>query len=415
MQKVIVTICLLLCLSGAVPAEQVALINGNVLDVVNRQILPNATVLVEGKKISRIVANETLEPAGARVIDLEDRWVAPGYIDSHTHFFHLDGARRALHAGITTARNAQTVGFLDVAMNALFHAGGMVGPEVIPAGSVYVMREFINFGPHNAILADPRLARLHQGIRTHEDMRELVRIGHDRGVHWIKMRTNVSGFGEGARYDKRKQAFSAEDVKVVVEEAAKYDLKVMIHAFGVGAIQAAIDGGAASIEHLAGATVEQFRQMKENGQYALLEFAMRRNVERASEYWHFPTVDYNVFNVTQYDLTLVETFKRAHQAGVSILAGADTGYGHDSWSRVSQTVTAFAENGMTPWEALQTVTLGPAEMLGMAEQTGQLTAGYDADIIVLYSNPVENPVAFQDVVFVMSDGVIAVNQFPFRY
>ena len=372
-------------------------------------------MLVEGKKISRVVANETLAPAGARVIDLEGRWVAPGYIDSHTHFFNLDGAERALRSGITTARNAQTVGFLDVAMNALFHAGGMIGPEVIPAGSVYVMREFINFGPHNAILADPRLARLHKGLHTHEDMRELVRIGRDRGVHWIKMRTNVSGFGEGVYHDKRKQAFSAEDVRVVVEEAAKYDLKVMIHAFGTDAIQAAIDGGAASIEHVTGATVEQFRQMKENGQYATLEFGMRRNVQRASEYWRYPTVDYNVFNLTQYDLTLVETFKRAHQAGVKILAGADTGYARDSWSRVSHTVTAFVENGMTPWEALQTVTLTPAEMLGMADQTGRLTAGYDADIIVLYSNPMENPVAFQDVVFVMSDGVIAVNQFPFRY
>lgn len=415
MQKIIFTTCLVLCLSGTVAAEQVALINGNVLDVVNRQVLPNATVLVEGKKIKRVVANETLEPAGARVIDLEGRWVAPGYIDSHTHFFNLDGAERALRAGVTTARNAQTTGFVDVAMNALFHAGGMVGPEVIPAGSVYVMREFINFGPHNAILADPRLAKLREGLHTHEDMRELVRIGHDRGVHWIKMRTNVSGFGEGAYHDKRKQAFSAEDVRVVVEEAAKYDLKVMIHAFGVDAIQAAIDGGAASIEHVTGATLEQFRQMKENGQYATLEFGMRRNVQRAAEYWRYPTVDYNVFNLTQYDLTLVETFKRAHRAGVKILAGADTGYAYDSWSRLSHTVTAFVENGMTPWEALQTVTLTPAEALGMAEQTGRLTAGYDADIIVLYSNPMEHPAAFQDVVFVMSDGVIAVNQFPFRY
>lgn len=394
--------------------EQIALINGNVLDVVNERIIANATVLVEGKRIKKIVKNQALTPEGAQVIDLEGRWVLPGYIDPHTHFFNLDGAERALRSGVTTARNAQTVGFVDVAMNALFHAGGMIGPEVIPAGSVYVMRDFMSFGPNDTVLADPRLAKLHKGLRTDDDIRELIRIGHERGVHWIKMRTNISGRGLGVISDRRKQAFTADEVRVAVDEAAKYGHKVMVHAFGVEPIQAAIDGGAATIEHVTGATIEQFRQMKKNGQYAILEFGMERNVKPASEYWRFGTHEPNVYLATQYELTLAETFRRARKGGVKILAGADTGYGPDSWSRLFHTITAFAENGMSSWEALKSATLLPAEMLGMAEQTGQLKKGYDADIIVLHGNPIENPKEFQDVVFVMSDGKIAVNHFPFR-
>ena len=68
---------------------------------------------------------------------------------------------------------------------------------------------------------------------------------------------------------------------------------------------------------------------------------------------------------------------------------------------------------MTPFEALQTATTVAADLLRVADRTGRLQAGYEADLVVVNDNPLEDIRAVQDVVLVMSNGRMSINRLPF--
>ena len=68
---------------------------------------------------------------------------------------------------------------------------------------------------------------------------------------------------------------------------------------------------------------------------------------------------------------------------------------------------------MTPLEALQTATTVAADLLRVADRTGRLQAGYEADLVVVNDNPLEDIRAVQDVVLVMSNGRMSINRLPF--
>src|ERR1700704_5803128 len=77
----------------AAHAEKIALINGTMINPGTNQILPDATILIDGDRIVSVVAPpERLENAkGARVIDCVGKFILPGYIDTHVHFFQSGG------------------------------------------------------------------------------------------------------------------------------------------------------------------------------------------------------------------------------------------------------------------------------------------------------------------------------------
>jgi imidazolonepropionase-like amidohydrolase len=110
---------------------------------------------------------------------------------------------------------------------------------------------------------------------------------------------------------------------------------------------------------------------------------------------------------------LGETVRRAHRMGVRIATGADTQYGPASLSRIAGEVASFVDLGMTPLEALRSATTVSAELLGLGDRTGALKPGYEADLILVESNPLQNIRALADVLVVISNGRIALNRTPF--
>jgi len=68
---------------------------------------------------------------------------------------------------------------------------------------------------------------------------------------------------------------------------------------------------------------------------------------------------------------------------------------------------------MTPLEAIQSATTLTAELFELQGRTGAIEEGLEADLIVVPGNPLENIVALQDVVVVISNGRVAMNRLPF--
>ena len=75
-------------------------------------------------------------------------------------------------------------------------------------------------------------------------------------------------------------------------------------------------------------------------------------------------------------------------------------------------MASLAELGLTPLEALRSATTVAAELLGLSK-VGALTPGYEADLIVVERNPLQDAKALADVLVVISNGRVALNRLPF--
>lgn len=396
---VCVAIISALMLIAPTQAEDYALINGKIFNGIDNRIINDQTVFIRDGKISTIASSDDDVRSSFTVIDLEGNYLMPGMFDVHTHLTTLAQARRALVSGVTTIRSASVKAFEDVALRELVRSGAIAGPDVVAAG-VYVTPNL-----DGTVLADPRLAALYGGVNTDEELRALVRVNIDRGVDVIKTRgTERAGL---ATTDPRQQVYTERQLKVIVDEAAKHNAPVLVHAHGDEGGIAAVKAGARSIEHGTYLSDETLALMRERGT------------------WLVPTyVTMNEMNEEQYDHVLrlrgkhmiphlERVIRSAHKMGVKFATGADNYYDNKSTNRISIEVEHFVRLGMNNFEALQTATVSSADLLGLADTTGQITEGYEADLILVPANPLEDVAALQDVLMVISNGQVALKRIPF--
>ncbi|MEZ5396507.1 MAG: amidohydrolase family protein [Bryobacterales bacterium] len=99
-----------------------------------------------------------------------------------------------------------------------------------------------------------------------------------------------------------------------------------------------------------------------------------------------------------------ETFRKAYKAGVKIAFGTDCGVSPHGTN--AREFLLMNEAGMPPLETIQAATLRPAQLLGVENETGTLTAGKEADIVATPADPSQDLSTVMNVSFVMSDGVV---------
>ena len=99
---------------------------------------------------------------------------------------------------------------------------------------------------------------------------------------------------------------------------------------------------------------------------------------------------------------LKSTFSNAHQAGVKIAFGTDTGvtpHGDNA-----KEFKLMIDAGMTEQEAILSATFHASILLGEQETLGSISEGKLADIIAVSGNPLENITVLESVDFVMKNG-----------
>jgi len=394
-------LCLLTTILLTAQQKDYGIINANLIDGYSPKLQSNMTVLVSNGEIVSIKKQGKVS-ANYQIIDLNGMVLLPGFIDAHTHIRSLDAARRAMESGVTTARSASTPNYQDVAIREMVKASQFIGPDIVAAG-VFVTP---NLG--ETILADPRLGALKDGIHSENALRTIVRVNADHGVDFIKTRgTERAGL---PHTDPRKQTYTEAQLKIIVDEAKKYDIPVMAHAHGDEGGYAAIKAGVRSIEHGTYLSEKSLKLMKKMGTYLVPTFT---TVVDLTE----PGGDYDnpiLFIRGQHMLPALEnTVTMAYDLGIKIVTGADTGYGPNSTTRVGMEITNFVRLGMKPMDAIQSATIVGAELLQISNKTGTVEVGKEADLIVITKNPLEDIRTIQDVVFVMSNGQIGLNRLPF--
>ena len=364
--------------------------------------LAHAQVVIRGKYILKIGKDSDPVPAGATVIDGQGFCLMPGLIDCHTHVDNLEAARRVLQSGVTTVRTAGVSAYQDVSLGALSSAGIIPGPDVVAAG-VYVTPQ-----PGETVLADPRLGALLGGIRTDEELRTIVRVNIDRGARVIKTRgTERAGLPDT---DPRQQVYTASQLRIIVDEAARKNVPVMVHAHGDEGARAAVEAGARSIEHGTFLSEQTLRLMKDKGTFLVPTLITLEDLSK-------PGGDYDhaVLEMRgRHMIPVAENmFRKALQIGVKVATGADNSYTVRSTSRISMECQYFVQLGMKPLQAIQSATKLAAELLQLERITGTVEPGKEADLILVPGNPTEDIRHLQDVLMVISNGQVALRRIPF--
>lgn len=381
--------------------EKYALINAHIIDGISKSVISNQMVLVNNGRIEKI-AEAKRSPAGYMEINLNGMYLLPGFIDAHTHIRSLDAARRALESGVTTARSASTPNYQDVSIRDMVKQMQIVGPDMVATG-VFVTP---NLG--ETVLADTRLGQFKEGVISEVALRSVVRINADRGVDFIKTRGTERA---GLPYtDPRKQTYTETQLRFIVDEAAKHGIPVMAHAHGDEGGYAAVKAGVRSIEHGTYLSERTLKLMKKMGTFLVPTFTTVVDLTEPGGDYDNPIL---IIRGQHMLPALEKTVKTAYKMGIRISTGADTGYGPNSTTRVGMEVTNFVKLGMTPMDAIKSATIVGAQLLNIADQTGTIEIGKEADLIVVTQNPLEDIRTIQDVVFVMNNGRIGLNRLPF--
>ena len=401
MRKVLLFAVLLTLSSIIFGQNKIILYNANLIDGIASVEKRSMMIFVSNGKIESI-KKDGLKPKGYKLIDLGGMYLLPGFIDAHTHIRTIDAANRALESGVTTARSASTPNFQDISIREMVKTGALIGPDMIATG-VFVTP---NLG--ETILADTRLGNLHGGVNKEDDLKKVVQVNAQRGVDFIKTRgTERAGLPQT---DPRKQTYTESQLKIIVDEANKYNIPVMAHAHGDEGGYAAVKAGVRSIEHGTYLTSKTLKLMKKMDTFLVPTFTTVLDLTQPGGDYDNPVL---IIRGQHMLPSLETTVKMAYKMGIKIATGADTGYGPNSTTRIGMEITNFINLGMKPIDAIRSATIVGAELLGISKKTGTVDIGKDADLIVVTKNPLNDVHTIQDVVFVMSNGNIALNRLPF--
>ena len=382
-------------------AERLVLVNANLVNVRDGRITTNATIAIRNGRIESIGSGAA--SSGARVLDLKGKYVLPGLIDAHTHAADFASFRRALESGVTTVRSAGVSGYADVGFHELVKAGAVAGPDVITAG--YHVRPRI---AEEAFLSDPSYADLMSGVTTIAKLRRAVQMNLAHGVNWIKiLATDRAGTADT---DPRKQVYTEEEIRAIVQEAATRNVPVQAHAHGDEGAMAAVKAGVRSIEHGTYLSDATLALMKERGVYLDPTYTTVIDITEPGGDYDVPALRIRGEHLLP---RLRDTVVRARTLGVKIVTGTDTGYGPNSLTRIAQEMTHFVEMGFTPLQAIQSATVVNAEMLRLEKSIGVVETGYDADLIAVEQNPLQNITTTQDPLLVISNGRIGIDRLNF--
>jgi imidazolonepropionase-like amidohydrolase len=421
----------LFCFGAAAYAadELTVLKAARMFDGKSNSLVQNGVIVVKDDKIVEAGSNVQI-PDGARVIDLGDATLCPGFMDAHTHLTadfsgnynerrlqELDlnmseqairateFARVTIEAGFTTVRDlgshfVASHEFVDVALRNSINKRVIVGPRMLVA-TKGIGATGGHFDPTNGFrdFLFGREPDYTDGIANGPDeIRKAVRFEVKNGADVIK--AAVSGGVLSLTDEVDTPQLTPAEMAALVDESHRLRKKVAVHCHGDQVAREAIDAGVDSIEHGSFMKPDTLTMMKKKGIF-LTPTLM------ASE-WIMGKID-NYPPALQAKAKAAtaarsEMFRNAVKMGVRISFGTDAAvFPH---GQNAKEFKLMVDLGMSPIDALKSATANDAELLGIAQKVGTLEKGKLADVIAVPGDPTADITATERVSFVMKEGKI---------
>jgi imidazolonepropionase-like amidohydrolase len=379
-------------------------------------------VVVQGQRILAVGANATI-PAGARVIDLGDATLLPGFIDAHVHIaddhddnwaagiyntmlrfpaeqaFHAaHNAKVTLEAGVTTVRVVGAADFVDVALRNAINEGLTEGPRMLVAGhaigstgghcdsSPYPPNRVTPAGPMEGVCNGP------------EECRLATRLQMKYGADVIKVCASGGVLSESDPVDVPQ--LTPDELHAIMSEAHSWGRKVAAHAHGDLAAKLAVEAGVDSIEHGSFVQPATLQLMKAKGVYLV--------PTRMTQVWVNTKADTYPPKIAAKARAAYAAhaamMKNALKIGVPIAFGTDAAVFPHGLN--AQEFGDYVDLGMTPSAALLTSSQGAAKLLGVDKDTGTLETGKFADVVAVPGNVLQDIRATEKPVLVMKQGAV---------
>ncbi len=410
-------------LSGVARAETVFVQAGKLLaDPATGKVETAKTLVLENGKVTRIVDGYVAEPGG-KVVDLKDSFVLPGLIDSHVHLTHEQSPNSRLNAvtrgpadeamvGAGFARKTLMAGFTTVAdlgadNKAIFalrdgiRRGDVAGPRIIAAGSavsIHGGHADVN-GYSEEVMHVLRPTSVCSGA---DDCRRATREQVWLGADIIKITATGGVLSNTAA--GLSQQFSDDELKAIVDAAHRMGRRVTAHAHGVDGVNSFLRAGGNSIEHGTYLDGDSIALFKKNGAYLIPTLMAGDFVYRiASSPNNFLTPNQTA-KALEAGPKMLAMARRAHEGGVKIAFGTDTGVSAhgDNAGEFALLVKA----GLTPLEAIQTATVNAADHFSLSSEIGSLAPGKAADLIAVKGDPLSDVTVLRHVTSVIKGGVV---------
>lgn len=405
------------------PRSIVAIRAARLFDGKSDSLIAGGVVLVDGAKIAAAGSNLAI-PTGARVIDLGDATLAPGFIDAHTHLTgnysddwkqsFIDGfrrelaeraiessvsARKVLEAGFTTVRDLGSGDLIDVGLRNAIARGLVPGPRMLVA--VHALGARGGHADTNGLRHDLFIRVDHEpeGIAHGADgFREAVRWQVKQGADVIKFCASGGVLSLSDEVDTPQ--LTLEEMTALIDEAHRLRKKVAAHCHGDRAARDAITAGVDSIEHGSFLSEQTLALMKERGTF--LVPTLLAGEWTGGKLDKFPA---EIAAKAKAALAARTTmFQTAVRLGVRIGFGTDSAVSPHGIN--AQEFALMTSLGMTPLAALRAATSADAELLGISARVGSLEPGKLADLVAMPGDPTNDVTLAERVFFVMKEGKV---------
>jgi imidazolonepropionase-like amidohydrolase len=396
---------------------------GHVLvDPASGKMEANKTLVIQGGKVVRI-ADGFVADAGGKVVDLKQAYVLPGLIDGHVHLTSEQNpnsrfetvtqssaeqamvgarnARKTLLAGFTTVADLSADDDAIFALRKATALGDVPGPRILAAGQA--LSALGGHGDLTGYRADvTRLLQPRSVCNGPDDCRRAAREQIRAGADLVKVHATGGVLDNGAT--GLAQQLSDDELAAIVDAAHRMGRRVTAHAHGADGIKAFLRAGGDSIEHGTFIDAEGLELLKKKGGYLTPTLMAGDYVARIAAGPNNFLTPAQTKKALEAGPQMLDMARRAHQAGVKISFGTDTGVSHHGNNAYEFVLLTRA--GLTPMEAIQAATVNAADHLQISAVAGALTPGHSADIVAVPTDPTKDISVLQHIAFVMKEGAV---------
>ena len=415
MKKILFLIPFLIFIQSEAYSQSILIKPKQILDVRSGKLI-NADILVESGVIKKVTKNIPIK-SEYEIIDLPNMTVLPGLMDAHVHLtgntdlkghegisessylatiYGVKNAKETLMAGFTTVRNVGASNYSDVALRDGIEQKAILGPTLLVSGPPLG----ITGGHCDSNILPAEYEYKAQGVADGPwEVRKKVRENKKYGVDLIKYCATGGVMSKGTNVNNRQ--YTLDEMKAIVDEAHTLGMKVAAHAHGLQGIRMAIEAGVDSIEHSRLIDKETVNNAISKGVFLAMDIYVSDYILGEGAKNGIP--EYSLEKERIVGKKQRENFKMAFESGAKMVFGTDAGiYPHGKNARQFKYMVQW---GMTPIEAIQASTINTAELFGL-NNIGEIKESFDADIVAVVGNPLDDITLLENIDFVMKEGQI---------